>query len=85
MTGAVRMSAAVTAKPAQPAPSRSMPGCGRWCWYQGQRQRRLTQPLQCRDRPRKRLPRHGQYAIDVDQHRVNAPHAETMTAAGKSG
>ena len=74
MTGAVRMSLAATGKPAPPsAPAIDARGTGSGVGDQGQRDRGGAQPVQGRDRPGQRLPRDGQHAIDIDQHRAHAP------------
>jgi hypothetical protein len=57
------------------------PGAGGGVGDQGQRDRGRPQPVQGRDRPGQRFPLDGQHAVDVDQHRVDAPHALTITAA----
>ena len=39
--------------------------------------------MQGRDCPGQRFPRHGQHAIDVDQHPADPPHALTIAAAAR--
>ena len=81
MTGAVRMSLPVTGKPA-PASAPAIDARVREVVLVTRASgTAAAQLVQRRDRPGQRFPRDGQHAVDVDQHRVNAPHAPTITAA----
>ena len=64
MTGAVRMSPAVTGKPAPASAAAIDARVREVVLVQGKRQRFRSQPLQRRDCPLERLPPHGQHAIE---------------------
>ena len=78
MTGAVRMSLAVTGKPASASTLAIEARVREVVLVTRASGTAAAQLVQGRDRPGQRLPRHSQHAIDVDQHRV---HALTITAA----